>query len=251
MCSDSTTTCPPANISSPHRDLCTPGFKNPVCVLTPNHLSSPHAIRLRPNPPPPHPRGSFSLSIQPGELPRLPQILTNVEPFQLQNMQRRISRVWQRLAWLDHPLVLAQAAEVMRTNLEKYKWIDKEQRRMEKLVQQGKMTDTIFPNGIRLMRRADAEDDAFNTVMQWLHHKAQQLHGQTKWLSGGPGPQKGEVQQHRAKQQVRRRRRRVVSSGGTEGGAVRDQQVRRKHKRAARGVQAPLPLPVQQQQQHP
>jgi len=122
--------------------------------------------------------GSFSLSVRREELPRLPQILTNVDPKQLLNMQRRAARIWHRLAWLDHPALLAQAAGVMRSNLATFPQVASDHKKMEKMVAEGKMGDTIFPtNGVRLLRRADAGDDAFNTVMQFLYSKSREMHG--------------------------------------------------------------------------
>lgn len=122
--------------------------------------------------------GSVSLSVERGELPRLPQILTYIDRRQLLNMQRRAARLWPRLAWLDHPVVLAQAAEVMAHNLEKYPWIADEQRKLEGWVTEGRLGDTVFQrNGVRLMRAADARDDAFNTVMQALYERAVALAG--------------------------------------------------------------------------
>jgi hypothetical protein len=166
--------------------------------------------------------GSFSIAVDRSELPRLPQILTNVDPKQLLNMQRRAARIWHRLAWLDHAAVLAQAADVMRSNLATFPAVAAEHRHMEKLVREGKMGDTIFPrNGVRLMRRSDASDDAFNTVMQLLYTKSRQLHGdairggELALLGGGGGGAGGGRPQVRRRRRLRRRRRRqagVVSA---------------------------------------
>lgn len=167
--------------------------------------------------------------MQPDELARLPQILTNIGPHEISEMRRRAARLWHRLAYLDHPALVESAKRIMRANLEQNPAVEKLQIALEKEVAAGRAGDTIFEGGARLMRRADSEDDAFNTIMQWLHTRARELRG-GEWPSEvGAG-------------RVHRRPPRFGSGdGGGDGGSGGEgpSGTQKRHRRAARGLHPP------------
>ncbi|GBF92598.1 hypothetical protein Rsub_05212 [Raphidocelis subcapitata] len=189
----------------------------------------------------------LAVAVDRSNLARLPQILGAVEPQRLAEMQRRAARMWVRLAWLDHPAVVRQAAAVMRRNFEKYPWIAEEQAKLAVWAAQGRLPDAVLSSGARLLRRGDARDDAFSTVMQVLAARARALHGGGGAAAAGApsgaagaaaGPTAVERRQKRRRRRWRRRHAHYYGSsavslffGGSEGSGPPPTSQRLRHRR--------------------
>jgi hypothetical protein len=76
-------------------------------------------------------------------------------------MQRAMAAVWTRFAWLAHPELHRLAVKEMKGNAEQYHYM----RQWEDPYGQRTMPwlRPLGPGGWR--------DDAFHTILQWLHHK--------------------------------------------------------------------------------
>ena len=153
-----------------------------------------------------------ALDVARADLPRLPRLLLEIDPRRLAGMRRRAARLWRRVAWLDHPALLAEAADVLAGNLRRHPWVAEEQKKMERWAAEGRVADTAFPRtGARLMRRSDARGDAFHTLMAALHARAVALHGPGGRKSAQDAPVA-------AVAAVADEQRQQASNGGTIGG---------------------------------
>jgi hypothetical protein len=145
---------------------------------------------------------SAVLKVRPEELPNLPSILEGITEQQEAAFRRQLTKWWHRMAWLSHPWVREQAAGLVAENMRKSPRIrdELEQQQLKQqqaLSQMGRKRvgagqtrselaqdsasvaskeheDAAHASALLEMRvwQPDvAADDAFTTLMQWLHHK--------------------------------------------------------------------------------
>ena len=130
---------------------------------------------------------AFSVRVREADIERLPEILLAIPPARVRQMQRMIANVWRRFAWLSHPEVYSQVVRAAQDNAGRV--------RFKKLTAPGRQVD---PNDVHCCEDDDDEaeeaeagagggaraaerlhalkpgqwrDDAFHTLLQWLHHK--------------------------------------------------------------------------------
>ncbi|KAF8066266.1 SULTR2 [Scenedesmus sp. PABB004] len=126
------------------------------------------------------------LKVREEELPGLPALLAGVGAAQEAALRGNLTAWWHRMAWLSHPWVRQQASGVVSANLRKHPWVAEglaadERARSAALAAMGRGDAGAAGAGdgarVReLFRRrvwsADAGmDDAFDTLLQWLHHR--------------------------------------------------------------------------------
>ena len=103
----------------------------------------------------------FSVRIHSNESARIPEILKAISPAHIERMQQNLAQVWYRQAWLSHPQWSKDARSFMRENRK----VKAEWKRLNK-------TDEVDKKPwIKPLSFEDTENDAFNTLLQWLHHK--------------------------------------------------------------------------------
>lgn len=133
-----------------------------------------------------------------------------------------MAAVWHRFAWLAHPELHKQALQVMQRNARMAQEAQRaqqaqreggvrllvqqvQQAQWEGGVQQAQQGEREGPQygqaalrWLRPLEKGEWEDDAFNTVMQWLYHKMgsrqqqqQQAGGQEGGPEGAPGGRGG------------------------------------------------------------
>jgi hypothetical protein len=142
------------------------------------------------------------LKVRPEELPNLPGILGGITEQQEASFRRQLTKWWHRMAWLSHPWVREQAAGLVAENMRKNPRI-KDELEQQQLKQQQALSqmgrkragarqagqelaqdDTSVADKehadatqasalleMRVWQPHVAADDAFATLMQWLHHK--------------------------------------------------------------------------------
>jgi hypothetical protein len=151
------------------------------------------------------------LKVRPEELPNLPAILGGITEQQEETFRRNLARWWHRMAWLSHPWVREQAAGLVEENMRKSPRIkdELEQQQLKQqqvLSQMGRKRASSSSSSsssdvgasadannalaasvaskeheyaaqastlleLRVWQPHVAADDAFTTLMQWLHHK--------------------------------------------------------------------------------
>jgi hypothetical protein len=103
----------------------------------------------------------FSVRIHSNDSARIPEILKAMSPEAIENMQRNLAQVWHRQAWLSHPQWSSDARVVLvRNRAVKADW-----------KRQNKTDESEVKPWIRTLSFEDTENDAFNTLIQWLHYK--------------------------------------------------------------------------------
>jgi len=95
-----------------------------------------------------------------------------IPPARIRQMQRMIANVWRRFAWLSHPEI--------------YKQVRKEVRKNAAIVRDQKQQETSRQVWHELAPGA-WRDDAFHTIVQWLHHKLEQRREGGGGFGGGGG----------------------------------------------------------------
>lgn len=127
---------------------------------------------------------SAVLKVRTDELHNLPTILGAISDAQEQALRRQLYRWWHRMAWLSHPWVREQASGLVAENLKKHPWVkdDLDQQLLKQkqvLSQMGRMPQTASDASaqmaslfeVKVWQPQAAADDAFTTLMQWLHYK--------------------------------------------------------------------------------
>lgn len=161
------------------------------------------------------------------DIERLPQILESIPHEQVMRMRRRIAKVWHRFAWLAHPVIRYYADQMMANNKQKYPWIfeapatkaaaaaatgrdkDASEDEVPALAPLpaplgGSLFDrslnipgeAINPTalasgrvqGLQRLSEEDVQDDAFNTLLQWLYHKIPEARRQQMPQPPAPPP---------------------------------------------------------------
>jgi hypothetical protein len=188
-----------------------------------------------------------TVAIPRSHLKDLPRRLLEIPQEEADAMRHRISQgLWRRMAWLTHPMVRYQAQTVLQGNEQKYPWL-KEQRQEELLrffhgssgaggqqaepqasaamvsaadgtlqpaaavegaeggaVEGGDAPPSLLPP---IWWPREPEDDAFGTLLGWLHHlllqrQQQQQQQQQATAAGRPQhPGGGQAQQQQQQQQ--------------------------------------------------
>ena len=120
---------------------------------------------------------AFSVRVAEAEVARLPEILTAVPPDRVRRMQRAMAAVWRRFAWLSHPALHRMALDALAANAEAAA-------EMERYGEPFGQQDRPW---LRPLARGEWQDDAFRTLLQWLHHKLLQRDAAARASGGGGG----------------------------------------------------------------
>ncbi|GBF96649.1 exostosin-like glycosyltransferase [Raphidocelis subcapitata] len=113
---------------------------------------------------------AFSVRVAEADVGRLPEILQAVPPDRVARMQRAAAAVWRRFAWLSHPVLVRGAGELLEANA----------RAAAAAAVNGAInaTGSVQPQQqaqqAGWLRPGAWRDDAFHTILQWLHHKLAQ-----------------------------------------------------------------------------
>ena len=142
---------------------------------------------------------AFSVRVREADVARLPEILLAIPPARVARMQRALAGVWRRFAWLSHPWLLRQARELQAVN-------ERARRRLLEGRADGggggggggggnssaaadeadaAAMEAARPPWLRGLRRGEWRDDAFGSVVQWLHHKLRQREAAAAGAGGG------------------------------------------------------------------
>ncbi|KAG1661030.1 hypothetical protein FOA52_005345 [Chlamydomonas sp. UWO 241] len=124
----------------------------------------------------------FSIKIPEADINRTIEILLDVKPRRLRSMQAHLARVWNRFRWVGGPALQAAAGRQLRENLAEHDKLreervrqEAEQKKADAAAATGAGDDTHDTHGgVQLPRpfRGDpSTDDAFGTLMQWLHSR--------------------------------------------------------------------------------
>jgi len=146
------------------------------CNCGPSLLS---LIQPRTHPPyytNPNHKQPFSVRVPEADVEQLPELLIAIPPARIRQMQRAMAAVWHRFAWLSHPALHRIAREVMEENAKAA---------AEKLLWGDPLGQQTRP-WLKALRPGEWRDDAFHTIVQWLHHKLEQRRGQQLKV-GEPG----------------------------------------------------------------
>jgi hypothetical protein len=109
---------------------------------------------------------AFSVRVAEADVARLPEILTAIPPDRVTRMQRAAAAVWRRFVWLSHPVLVRGAGELIQSNA-------------RAVAANGTANptgsgDAQQPAWLRPLPPGAWRDDAFHTILQWLHHKLSQ-----------------------------------------------------------------------------
>jgi hypothetical protein len=107
---------------------------------------------------------AFSVRVPEADAERLPEILTAIPPDRVRRMQRAGAAVWRRFAWLSHPALHRLARAALAANAAAA---------AEAAAYDEPLGQRTRP-WLRPLRRGGWRDDAFHTLLQWLHHRLQQ-----------------------------------------------------------------------------
>ncbi|GIL69673.1 hypothetical protein Vretifemale_506 [Volvox reticuliferus] len=102
----------------------------------------------------------FSVRIGEGELDRIVEILQAISPEQIQTMQDNINKVWHRFRYLG----IRMATLEVRQRLQQYR----------------ENHDEDAPKNPGSEHMVSRQDDAFDTIIQWLHYRMPFVHKATK-----------------------------------------------------------------------
>jgi hypothetical protein len=97
--------------------------------------------------------GAISIRIPVKDIPRIPQLLQAVPAERIADMQAAIERVWHRLLWLSHPLLVTQLHEQVTRH--------SQVRRLPR--------SSLWAPGVRPLGLEQIQNDAFQTLIQVLH----------------------------------------------------------------------------------
>lgn len=153
----------------------------PMVVLPPGEagLAQPFSALLR--------LSGGVLKVAASQLASLPAILAGISADEEDALRRQLASWWSRMAWLSHPWVRAQAAAVVDDNLRQHPWVQdalEEQALQQQLAQRRMGNASTPPMGadsgvdnttalfdVRVWGPDAPVDDAFTTLLQWLHYK--------------------------------------------------------------------------------
>ena len=97
----------------------------------------------------------FSIRIPERDAARVVRILREVPPERVEAMQDALGKVWHRFAYLSHPAEIRKAQEARQTNEQ----------------QQAGAATAGFASRPHPYTGDLVKDDAFSTIMQWLHSR--------------------------------------------------------------------------------
>ncbi|GLI60030.1 hypothetical protein VaNZ11_002095 [Volvox africanus] len=103
-----------------------------------------------------------SIRVGEQELEGLPQQLAVVPQRVVEDMQRRLRKVWHRYAYVSHPILAREMNDVLRQNVQTWRQQMEDNKQDLALVQ--RITDQLEQRAV-----FPAQDDAFHTVLQWLY----------------------------------------------------------------------------------
>ena len=101
---------------------------------------------------------TFSIRIPERDAARVVRILREVSPERVEAMQDALGKVWHRFAYLSHPAEVRKAHEARQVNEEK----------------RAGVAAAGFASRPHPYTGDLVKDDAFNTIIQWLHSRVLQ-----------------------------------------------------------------------------
>jgi hypothetical protein len=102
---------------------------------------------------------AISIRIPVADIPQIPKLLKSISPARVAAMQSAIARMWHRMAWLSHPVLVEHVAQLFAAN-----------KAQQTVV--GNTSSERWPSpGLQAPSLEWFQNDAFQTVMQVLHHR--------------------------------------------------------------------------------
>ena len=121
---------------------------------------------------------AFSIRIPEADAERLPELLHAVPEARVAEMQAALARVWHRFAWSGYRAYHAGLRGIQQANRQRAEAEATQQRQQQQRQQQGGgggKQPLSLPASVPNLE--PGRDDAFSTLMQWLHWRRQQLDG--------------------------------------------------------------------------
>jgi hypothetical protein len=101
---------------------------------------------------------AISVRIPVADIPRIPQLLQSISSARVAAMQSAMARMWHRMVWLSHPLLVKQVTQMYAMN-----------RAGQVAVRHSGSTPVT--TSLQVPKLEWFQNDAFQTIMQVLHHR--------------------------------------------------------------------------------
>ncbi|KAL6745749.1 exostosin-like glycosyltransferase [Haematococcus lacustris] len=120
----------------------------------------------------------FAVHITEAQMAQLPTILLSIPDDKWQRMQRRITRIWHRYAYVTGPLLDSILSRQMSESVKAGTHVPQEPPRSSKQQSASALLGppVVAKVGPRPVSHWPVEDDAFHTIMQWLYSRIHHTH---------------------------------------------------------------------------